>query len=51
MLILRCCPNYKRDKAFLYVGGGYTAESDPEKEWNENRTQKAKTLTRIFDLL
>ena len=46
---LRCCQIIK-NKAFLYVGGGYTAESDPEKEWNETE-RKSETLTRIFDLL
>jgi isochorismate synthase len=46
---LRCC-QIINDKAFLYVGGGYTSESDPEKEWNETE-RKSETLTRIFDLL
>jgi len=46
---LRCC-QIINNKAFLYVGGGYTSESDPEKEWNETE-RKSETLTRIFDLL
>ena len=46
---LRCC-QIINDKAFLYVGGGYTSESDPEKEWIETE-RKSETLTRIFDLL
>ncbi|MDO5616627.1 MAG: chorismate-binding protein, partial [Cruoricaptor ignavus] len=31
---LRCAKLYK-NKAFIFVGGGITAESQPEKEWQE----------------
>ena len=38
------------EKAFLYVGGGYTIDSEPSKEWDETE-RKSETLTKIFDLL
>ena len=46
---LRCC-QFMNEKAFLYVGGGYTIDSEPSKEWDETE-RKSETLTKIFDLL
>lgn len=43
---LRCC-QITKGKIFLYVGGGYTIDSDPEKEWIETEN-KSKT---IIDLI
>lgn len=43
---LRCC-QIQEDKAYLYVGGGFTKDSDLEKEWDETEN-KAKTLTTIM---
>ena len=45
---LRCMqmfPNQK--KAWIYVGGGITASSEPEKEWEETRA-KSETMKRVF---
>ena len=39
---LRCC-QIQNDKAFLYLGGGYTNQSIPEDEWEETEN-KARTL-------
>jgi isochorismate synthase len=39
---LRCC-QIQADKAFLYLGGGYTNQSIPEDEWEETEN-KARTL-------
>ena len=46
---LRCC-QLTKNKAHIYVGGGYTLDSKPEKEWEETE-RKSETLSRIFDLL
>ncbi|HSY75336.1 MAG TPA: chorismate-binding protein, partial [Bacteroidia bacterium] len=43
---LRCAELFK-GKANIYVGGGITADSDPEKEWNET-TLKAQTLLSVI---
>lgn len=42
---LRCMQIFK-DKAALYVGGGFTQDSQPEKEWQETE-RKAKTLADV----
>jgi isochorismate synthase len=39
---LRCC-QIQEEKAFLYIGGGYTNQSIPEDEWEETEN-KARTL-------
>jgi isochorismate synthase len=41
------CGQIIGDQLYLYLGGGFTAESDPEKEWEETEN-KSKTL---LDLL
>lgn len=41
------CAQIIGDRLFLYLGGGFTADSDPEKEWEETEN-KSKTL---LDLL
>ena len=41
------CAEIKNGHIFLYVGGGLTEDSDPEKEWNETE-QKAKTLLNVL---
>ena len=46
---LRCC-QLTSDRAHVYVGGGYTLQSDVENEWEETE-RKSETLSRIFDLL
>tara|TARA_B100000524_G_scaffold95516_2_gene45221 strand:- start:3398 stop:4387 length:990 start_codon:yes stop_codon:yes gene_type:complete len=46
---LRCC-QLTKNKAHIYVGGGYTLQSKVENEWEETES-KSETLTRIFDLL
>jgi isochorismate synthase len=46
---LRCC-QILEGKAFLYVGGGYTAASIPEDEWEETEN-KARTLLDIMENL
>lgn len=43
---LRCMKVF-RDKVVLFVGGGLTKGSDPEKEWEET-TLKAQTLSKFF---
>ena len=35
------------NKAYLYVGGGVTKDSDPEKEWQET-VAKSNTMLRIM---
>lgn len=37
------CLQFRNGKAFLYVGGGITPESDPESEWEETQ-QKSTTM-------
>jgi len=46
---LRCCQIFN-DSAFLYLGGGYTEDSDVLDEWNETE-RKSETLLNIFELL
>ena len=43
---LRCAQLF-RDKAFLYVGGGFTMDSIPDLEWEETE-HKAETLMRAM---
>jgi isochorismate synthase len=45
---LRCAQLF-RNQAFLYLGGGLTAQSNVEEEWQETEN-KAKTLEKIFQL-
>jgi len=40
--------NYRK-KAFIYVGGGITIDSIPEKEWNET-VNKSLTIKNILNL-
>lgn len=44
------CAQIVEDELFLYVGGGYTEESDVESEWEETEN-KARTLTRVMENL
>lgn len=44
---LRCC-QIQLGKAHLYIGGGYTAQSIPEDEWEETEN-KARTLLDIIE--
>ena len=44
------CMKIHPDSALLFVGGGITASSIPEKEWEETEL-KAKTLLNILDLI
>ncbi len=46
---LRCMQVYN-DSISVYVGGGLTKDSIPEKEWEETQN-KAKTLLQIIDLM
>lgn len=41
------CMKLVKDKAYLFVGGGVTAASCPEREWNETQ-EKSKTLRNIL---
>jgi isochorismate synthase len=41
------CAQIINDRIYLYLGGGFTADSIPEKEWEETEN-KSKTL---LDLL
>lgn len=41
------CMQWKESKAHIYVGGGITAQSDPESEWWET-VRKSQTLLRAF---
>lgn len=41
------CMQLHGDRASLFVGGGITAASDPEKEWNETQ-DKSKTLLSVL---
>ena len=43
---LRCAQLFE-NAAYLYVGGGYTKDSIPEKEWEETE-HKANTLLKVF---
>ncbi|KKN22444.1 hypothetical protein LCGC14_0915170 [marine sediment metagenome] len=42
------CMQLKNDKAFLYVGGGITKDSNPEREWEET-VAKSETMLSILD--
>lgn len=42
------CMQCTQDSAYLYLGGGLTALSNPEKEWEETKN-KAKTLLRVIE--
>lgn len=44
------CLQFIDEKAYLYLGGGYTKDSDVEKEWEETEN-KAKTLIRVMENL
>lgn len=45
---LRCMRLFPEEKkVWIYIGGGITAESDPEKEWEET-VSKSKTMKRVF---
>ncbi|MFS4491547.1 chorismate-binding protein [Maribacter sp. 2308TA10-17] len=41
------CMQLKDSKAFIYVGGGVTQDSDAEKEWQET-VAKSKTILRVL---
>lgn len=43
---LRCC-QLQEDRAFIYLGGGFTKDSIPLKEWEETEN-KSKTLLNIL---
>ncbi len=44
------CAQLTKDKAFLYVGGGFTIDSIPDLEWDETE-HKAETLIRVMKLV
>ena len=44
---LRCC-QIQKGQVFLYLGGGFTPDSDPEAEWEETEN-KAKTLLKAIE--
>lgn len=46
---LRCC-KIKKGAAYLYVGGGFTRDSNPESEWEETEN-KSKTILNILQKL
>lgn len=41
------CMQFKEGKAQIYVGGGITVDSNPEKEFNET-VQKSKTMLKVL---
>lgn len=41
------CVRINKNTAIIYVGGGITAESNPEKEWKET-TNKTKTIKKVL---
>ena len=41
------CMQLVKDQALIYVGGGITAGSDPENEWDET-VLKSKTMSSIL---
>jgi len=41
------CAEIQKNSSFLYVGGGFTKDSDVEKEWNETE-RKAETLLNVM---
>jgi isochorismate synthase len=46
---LRCC-QVQKGHAYLYLGGGFTADSVPELEWEETEN-KSRTLLNIIETL
>mgnify|MGYP000123429826 CR=1 FL=1 len=44
------CAKLNNNNAFLFLGGGFTKDSDPEKEWMETE-HKSRTLLNIFERL
>lgn len=42
------CAQIQKENAFLYLGGGFTKDSDVEKEWEETEN-KSMTLLRIME--
>lgn len=44
---LRCC-QIQKGKLYLYLGGGYTADSIPEDEWQETEN-KSRTILNWFE--
>ncbi len=43
------CMQLKKNKAHIYVGGGITNESDPEKEWEETVVKSNTMLNVVLD--
>ncbi|MBT8291401.1 MAG: chorismate-binding protein, partial [Muriicola sp.] len=41
------CMELREDKAIIYVGGGITQDSDPEKEWQET-IAKSRTILKVL---
>ena len=41
------CMEIEKESIHIYVGGGITKESDPEKEWNET-VAKSKTIKGVL---
>jgi len=41
------CMEITKENTFVYIGGGITTDSDPEKEWQET-VSKSKTMKRIL---
>ncbi len=41
------CMELESDKAILYIGGGITKDSDPEKEWEET-VKKTETMKKVL---
>jgi isochorismate synthase len=46
---LRCC-QLSKGKIHLYLGGGYTKDSDPQHEWEET-VNKSKTILDLVQKL
>jgi isochorismate synthase len=46
---LRCC-QLSQGKIHLYLGGGYTKDSDPQNEWEET-VNKSKTILDLVQKL
>ncbi|MES2800013.1 MAG: chorismate-binding protein [Bacteroidota bacterium] len=46
---LRCC-EIQENTAYLYLGGGFTAQSDVQKEWEETEN-KSKTLISVINTI
>ena len=41
------CAEFFRNAALIYVGGGITAESSPENEWQETELKSQAIITNI----